>query len=251
MTELEKIEYTKGFVDKLAEGINPIDGTPIAEGDLLNNVRISRCMYYVSDILRRVIENGGTESKKPAKRGRAPFALDSSARRELTPADEPLRISQVTSLINERVDPETMKSLRSGVITRWLLGIGALEQVQLPSGKTTRLPTPQGRGLGLIAHEFQGENSVYSVVLYKPEAQQFIFDNLDAIEQLNREKSGGRENGGKPWSTQDDETLGTFVREGVEKTEIARTLGRTVGAVTSRLKRLGIDDSAGNDPQKQ
>lgn len=251
MTELEKIEYTKGFVDKLAEGINPIDGTPIAEGDLLNNVRISRCMYYVSDILRRVIENGGTESKKPARRGRAPFALDSSARRELTPADEPLRISQVTSLINERVDPETMKSLRSGVITRWLLGIGALEQVQLPSGKTIRLPTPQGRGLGLITQEFQGENSVYSVVLYKPEAQQFIFDNLDAIEQLNREKSGGRENGGKPWSTQDDETLGTFVREGVEKTEIARTLGRTVGAVTSRLKRLGIDDSAGNDPQKQ
>ena len=147
MTELEKIEYTKGFVDKLAEGINPIDGTPIAEGDLLNNVRISRCMYYVSDILRRVIENGGIEGKKPAKRGRAPFALSDSARRGLIPADEPLRISQVTSLINEKVDPEAMKNLRSGVITRWLLGIGALEQVQLPSGKETKLPTPQGRSL--------------------------------------------------------------------------------------------------------
>ena len=142
-----------------------------------------------------------------------------------------------------------MKSLRSGVITRWLLGIGALEQVQLPSGKTTRLPTPQGRGL--ITQEFQGENSVYSVVLYKPEAQQFIFDNLDAIEQLNREKSGGRENGGKPWSTQDDETLGTLVREGVEKTEIARTLGRTVRAVNARLKRLGLDVNVGDTPQQQ
>lgn len=251
MTELEKIEYTKGFVDKLAEGINPIDGTPIAEGDLLNNVRISRCMYYVSDILRRVIENGGIEGKKPAKRGRAPFALSDSARRELTPADEPLRISQVTSLINERVDPEKMKNLRSGVITRWLLGIGALEEVQLPSGKETKLPTPQGRGLGLITQEFRGENSVYSVVLYKPEAQQFIFDNLDAIEQLNREKSGSRENGGKPWSTQDDETLGTLVREGVEKTEIARTLGRTVGAVNARLKRLGLDVNVGDAPQQQ
>ena len=147
MTELENIEYTKGFVDKLAEGINPIDGTPIAEGDLLNNVRISRCMYYVSDILRRVIENGGIEGKKPAKRGRAPFALSDSARRGLIPADEPLRISQVTSLINEKVDPEAMKNLRSGVITRWLLGIGALEEVQLPSGKETKLPTPQGRSL--------------------------------------------------------------------------------------------------------
>lgn len=250
MTELEKIEYTKGFVDKLAEGINPIDGTPIAEGDLLNNVRISRCMYYVSDILRRVIENGGTESKKPAKRGRAPFALSDSARRGLIPADEPLRISQVTSLINERVDPETMKSLRSGVITRWLLGIGALEEVQLPSGKTTRLPTPQGRSLGLITQEFQGENSAYSVVLYKPEAQQFIFDNLDAIEQLNREKGGSRENGGKPWSTQNDETLGTLIEKGMEKTEIARTLGRTVGAVNTRLKRLGLDVNVGDAPQQ-
>ena len=234
MTELEKIEYTKGFVDKLAEGINPIDGTPIAEGDLLNNVRISRCMYYVSDILRRVIENGGTESKKPAKRGRAPFALSDSARRGLIPADEPLRISQVTSLINEKVDPEAMKNLRSGVITRWLLGIGALEEVQLPSGKETKLPTPQGRSLGLITQEFRGENSVYSVVLYKPEAQQFIFDN-----------------GGKPWSTQDDETLGTLVGEGVEKTEIARTLGRTVGAVNARLKRLGLDVNVGDAPQQQ
>lgn len=69
MTELEKIEYTKGFVDKLAEGINPIDGTPIAEGDLLNNVRISRCMYYVSDILRRVIENGGPRAKSRQSEG--------------------------------------------------------------------------------------------------------------------------------------------------------------------------------------
>ena len=92
---------------------------------------------------------------------------------------------------------------------------------------------------------------MYSVVLYKPEAQQFIFDNIDAIEQLNREKSGSRENGGKPWSTQDDETLGTLVGEGVEKTEIARTLGRTVGAVTARLKRLGLDVNVGDAPQQQ
>lgn len=49
----------------------------------------------------------------------------------------------------------------------------------------------------------------------------------------------------------DDETLGTLIEKGMEKTEIARTLGRTVRAVNARLKRLGIDDSAGNDPQKQ
>ena len=61
MTELEKIEYAKSFIDKLANGINPLDDTPIPEGDIANHVRLSRCFFYVSDILRRVVENGGIQ----------------------------------------------------------------------------------------------------------------------------------------------------------------------------------------------
>ena len=38
MTELEKIEYAKSFIDKLANGINPIDNKPASEGDIINNV---------------------------------------------------------------------------------------------------------------------------------------------------------------------------------------------------------------------
>ena len=60
MTELEKIAYAKSFMDKLAQGINPIDDTQIPEGDVANNVRLSRCFFYVSEILRQVIDNGGT-----------------------------------------------------------------------------------------------------------------------------------------------------------------------------------------------
>ena len=59
MTELEKIAYAKSFIDKLANGINPLDDTPIPDGDIANNVRLSRCFFYVSDILRQVYENGG------------------------------------------------------------------------------------------------------------------------------------------------------------------------------------------------
>ena len=72
MTELEKIEYTKAFIDKLANGINPLDDTPIPEGDIANNVRLSRCFFYVSDILRQVIENGGvTPPPQGSPRGEA------------------------------------------------------------------------------------------------------------------------------------------------------------------------------------
>ena len=64
MTELEKIEYAKSFIDKLANGINPLDDSTIKEDEVVNNVRLSRCFFFVSDILRQVIENGGVVSKK-------------------------------------------------------------------------------------------------------------------------------------------------------------------------------------------
>ena len=68
MTELETIQRAKMYMDKLAKGINPIDDTPVPEDDIVNNVRLTRCFFFVSDVLRRVIENGGIESKKDIKK---------------------------------------------------------------------------------------------------------------------------------------------------------------------------------------
>ena len=45
MTELEKIKRAKMYMDKLANGINPIDETMVPDEDVVNNVRISRCFF--------------------------------------------------------------------------------------------------------------------------------------------------------------------------------------------------------------
>ena len=47
MTELEKIEYAKSFIDKLAKGINPLDDSPIPDNDIANNVRLSRSVSRI------------------------------------------------------------------------------------------------------------------------------------------------------------------------------------------------------------
>lgn len=67
MTEIEKIERAKVYMEKLANGINPIDNTMAPDKDIINNVRLSRCFFFVSDVLRQVIENGGP---KPAAGGK-------------------------------------------------------------------------------------------------------------------------------------------------------------------------------------
>ena len=53
MTELETMIRAESYIRKMADGINPITNEPAADCDMVNNVRITRCLYYVSDILRQ------------------------------------------------------------------------------------------------------------------------------------------------------------------------------------------------------
>ena len=57
MTEIEKIAYAKSFIDKLAIGIDPTNGTLIPDGEVALNPRLSKCFLYVADILSKIIDN--------------------------------------------------------------------------------------------------------------------------------------------------------------------------------------------------
>lgn len=53
MSESEKLIRAKIYVDNLANGINPIDDSEIPSGNLINDVRLSRCFFFLSDVLRQ------------------------------------------------------------------------------------------------------------------------------------------------------------------------------------------------------
>lgn len=52
MTELETMQRAKMYLDKLAQGIDPISGDEVPEDSVLNNVRLARCFFYVSGVLQ-------------------------------------------------------------------------------------------------------------------------------------------------------------------------------------------------------
>lgn len=43
MAEPEKLRKVKQCIDSLAEGLDPFSGRPLPEGDIVNDVRVSRC----------------------------------------------------------------------------------------------------------------------------------------------------------------------------------------------------------------
>ena len=182
MTELEKIAYAKSFIDKLANGINPTDGQPVVQTDVVNNVRVSRCLFYVSDILRQVIDAGGIA---PCKKTRIPFAVTLEQLAGFSFSEAPIPITEITNRINALIDTNVMKPFCYKHVTTWLMSIGALSEEPGTNEKTQKLPTEEGEKLGITVEMRNGIYGNYRVVVYNRDAQQFIIDNIDAIISLS------------------------------------------------------------------
>ena len=238
MTELEKIERAKMYMDKLANGINPIDDTIVPDDDLINNVRLSRCFVFVSDVLRQVIENGETKSvvnKKPKKR---PLEIPFEKRNQFSYSKIPIPASEIAKRINSLADNDNMKKLTYSGILTWLTEIGMMEWALTSDGKRTKRPTKIGEETGISVEERMGNNGPYQVVVYNNDAQHFIIDNLDAIltaENMQTEMQGA------PWAKEHDDCLVDLYKKSVPVSEIAVTLKRSTSAVRGRLKKLGFD----------
>ncbi|MGM9640778.1 MAG: hypothetical protein ACI3V3_05380 [Faecousia sp.] len=175
MTELETMRRAKMYMDKLEQGIDPITDQKIPADSVLNNVRLARCFRYVSDVLGRVIENGGVVGWKPKLQA---FAITAEQLSQVQISQEPVRVTQLADRISAVVDHTQMKKLNTTTITDWLLEKGFLEKQSAPDGKNTRVPTATGRMIGLTTDTWRSQNREYQVVFYNAEAQQFVLDNL-------------------------------------------------------------------------
>lgn len=238
MTELEKLERAKMYIDSLADGVNPLDKSRVSDSDIINNVRISRCLFYVSDILRQVIENGGVGS--PVRfGGKKPFDLSPEQRQSLIPDDGVVTVKNMTEKINSLIDESNTVKLKATTIGAWLVSIEMLEIVTDEKGKNAKRPTEAGRAAGIYTEERIGQYGAYTIVCYSKEAQQFIFDNIDALAYQNTVKLN-KENQGTAWDPIQDELLKDLFSNGAEISEIALSLKRSKGAIKARLKKHGF-----------
>ena len=181
MTELEIMQRAKMYMDKLAQGIDPISGQEIPDDSVLNNVRLARCFFYVSGILDQVIANGGRVIS-----GEKNFYITQEEISRLQLSQEALRITQLADRITDGVNDPARKRLKATTITNWLTEKGFLEKRVDEAGKSKRLPTAAGEQLGLYVREMQGKTGSFQAVYYGANAQRFILDHLMDI--LREEK---------------------------------------------------------------
>ncbi len=180
MTEREMIERAQVYLYKLANGIDPITDIPVRDEDVINHVSVSRCLFFASDVLRKMLVNGGMESQ-PGCCKKQPFSITQEQLKRIQPSDDPVQISTLCQRITEAVANDQMTRLSPTAVLDWLESCGFLIKVPNMDGKMTRRPTSEGFRIGITQKERNGRRGEYIAVFYNEFAQRFILDNLDAV----------------------------------------------------------------------
>ena len=240
MTEIETLKRAKMYMEKLARGINPIDDSQIPDNEVTNNVRLSRCFLYISDVLTNIIQKEENNSKK--KRKKRAFLISQEQILKYEYVKQPISIQDFASKINELIDTTVMKGLSANRIIKWLISIQLVcEEYNSSTNRKIRKPTRMGTEIGITSDRRISQNGYeYFVLLLDEQAQRFVVDNLNGVIEYSEEPKEGVENQGKPWNEEQDQILIQLFKEGKKIDEIASVFKRTTGGIQARLKKIGL-----------
>ena len=175
MNDRNKSIIAKDWILKLANGINPLDGSAIPDGDIVNNVHISRCLFYVSELL-------GTYqimSNKKSKAYENEFYIKLEDIEKVTIVER----TGIASFVREinKLIPDNTRPISYGKILNWLMANGYLEEVEVDNFGKRKNPTASGSAVGISAGLREGTNGQYWAVEYNSNAQRFILSNINSI----------------------------------------------------------------------
>ena len=175
MTDKEVLERAYNYVFQMANGIDPLTGNQVKDDDLINNVRISRCLFYVSGVLKNVLN--GDNAKKTGATKKDPFYITPEELSKYEYSDTPIALSVIVEKLNSLVDLTNKKKLTYSKIIPGLIADGILE-VEVQDGKNVKRPTEKGMSIGISVEARSGQSGIYYVVIYDRNAQQYIVDNI-------------------------------------------------------------------------
>lgn len=180
MDERDKILMAHDWVRKLANGINPLTGNTVKEDDVVNNVHISRCLFYVADLLGKHTE----KRSRPNSSRTSPFTASAVQKEKYNYVDA-ISISAFAREI-EKLIPEDMKAIGYTLMTNWLVQRGLLRESEPDiNGRTFKIASEKGKEIGIYSEDRESEGrGHYTITLYNRDAQRYLLDHLEEISQV-------------------------------------------------------------------
>lgn len=175
MIDTKKLATAKVWIEKLANGINPLNDELVKEDDIINNVHISRCLFYITELLDELKAETAVDRK-----GRKAFSLSAKDVANIH-ISTPNGIANFVKLVNEYISSDK-KPLSAAQVIKWLIKEGILQEVSKGDGHKTNIPTEKGNSLGInIESQRNPDGLDYQRVVYSVNAQRFLLNNIESI----------------------------------------------------------------------
>ena len=162
-----------------------MDDTPIPDDDIANNVRLSRCFFYVSSILQKEVDRERRKITKEKKTDKLPFSITPEQLQQFEYSANPISMSamgqKINWLVREDIEENRMQRFSYRKIHYWLRDIGMIEWREWGVGTYKRFPTPEGEAIGLVLQIWENYGRKNPVIYLSEEAQHFIIDNMEAV----------------------------------------------------------------------
>lgn len=173
--DINKLEKAIIYVDRIANGYNPVNNSLIANDSVLNDPNVIRCMYFIKDILIDVRKNDGVIGKKNNST-KIPFDVNLLDKFVYI---EDKSITNVIRQINESIDESNMKKIKSKVIVEWLKENDYITNKKIDEiGLTGYVVTEKGRKNGIYNEIRSFNGREYIATIYNKQAQEFIVSVL-------------------------------------------------------------------------
>ena len=178
--DMQKLMTSITYLDRIADGKNPVNNTPVPDDSILNDPNIIRCMFFVKEVLEAVKRNSGVVGGKNKEPAKMDFPFDVLSAFEYK-EDKP--ITKLVDQFNEMVDVNIYKKLTYKPIRDWLKAKEYLEEQYFEKyHKNILIPTEKGKKLGIVSEErISITRPDYIVLIYTKPAQEFIVNNIENI----------------------------------------------------------------------
>ena len=169
-----KLDVAIKYVERIADGCNPVNNIPLENDDILNNPNIIRCMYFIKDVLKEVRNNGCIIGGKSGKELTLPFPIEILDRFSYV---EDKSITHVLNQIYEPIADMNVKKVSVTKVTSALKEEGYLSDEPNPeTGKTRKVPSVKGKELGIYMVEREYNGRMYESVTYNQNAQKYVVE---------------------------------------------------------------------------
>ena len=181
--DTSKLDAAIKYVERIADGCNPVNNIPLEDDAVLNNPNIIRCMYFIKEVLEEVRSNDGVVNGRKEKEAHVMFPteiLDEFTYRE------DMSITHVLNQIYEPIENMNVKKISVTKVTAALKEEGFLVEEPNPeTGKTRKVPSTKGMDLGIYTSERGYNGRVYQSVIYNQNAQEYVVALIRKLAEKN------------------------------------------------------------------